>query len=153
MKTAGLLVRKLWWKLKRLGRRARGSPPTPSSPAQGNAAAADAATSLLSVDPFRPGGPYPAGRCERCIENDYGRPADFERRMAEGLENALGDGAPARWFAAEIAAGRLCEYRVNRILTRAICAIRSGDTFGVKVARIYALGELGRLAVRCGLRA
>lgn len=107
--------------------------------------------SLMLVNPFAPGGPFPAGRCARCVEAKVGRPPDFERRLAEALERALGDGPFSREYAAHVAAGRLCSYRVSRILARARCVVFCAEPIGTRLARVYVRGELERLARRCGL--
>jgi len=105
----------------------------------------------LRIDPFEPGGPFPAGRCAQCLTESGLRPEDFKARMTKALAIALDDAASARWFAGQLAARRLCEYRVQRILFRARCAVHLGAPMGVRFARAYVHGELARLAARCGL--
>lgn len=143
-------VKKLLAFGKVLGRRASQSPARdePEAPAS-------AAGRLMAIDPFRAGGPFPAGRCEPCVEAEMGRPPGFEAYMAAALKSALGDAAPALWYAAQIAAGRLCGFRVSRVLNKARCAVccDPGDPVATRLARVYVRAELGRLAARCGLEA
>ena len=155
----------LFAKLQSLWRRPRQSapapadppPPNPDNPAPADRREADRenpARELMMIDPFKPGSPWPAGRCEVCVETKhagYYRPAEFEPRLAAALERILGDGAAARRYAAEAAAGRLCSWRARRILARAGCVVCGGGPLEVRLARVYAAGELARLAMRCGI--
>jgi len=146
MSDQGGLLRRLLAKLRR--RR------LPAAPAhQEPKPARDDPGKLLRIDPFEPGGPFPAGRCARCAEAEVGRSPDFERRMATALAMVLDDAAAARWYAAQLAGGRLCDYRVRRVLARGRLAACSGHPIEVRVAKAYVRGELGRLARRCGLEA
>ena len=74
--------------------------------------------------------------------------ANMGRSFLEiALEIALGDRETARWFAAEIATGRVCGCRFERIARKARAAAECGLP---AIARPYLHGELRRLAARCG---
>jgi len=113
-----------------------------------------------AIDPFAPGGPFPAARCATCREGELGWPPEWRRRMVESLTVALEDAAAAEWFAAEVAHGRLCKRRVARILRRGasvVCcgpplfeAIRGRPPIEIALARAHVAGELRRLAARSG---
>jgi len=78
-------------------------------------------------------------------------PGGLQGSHDQGVGDCAGRRGLGRWFAGQLAARRLCEYRVQRILFRARCAVHLGAPMGVRFARAYVHGELARLAARCGL--
>jgi hypothetical protein len=84
-------------------------------------------------------------------------------RTTAALVALLGDEAAAAWYVERTAAGRICRYRLDRLLLRCRAVVidalsRSdpgdaalGDPIGVRLASVYARGELARLATRCGV--
>jgi len=110
------------------------------------------ARELILINPLAPGGPFPAARCARCVHAESGaRPAHFRERLIMALDRILSAPDLAVWLGVQIDAGRLCGYRVERVLFRARMVADGGCRLSADLARAYMRGELLRLAVKCGL--
>lgn len=155
-------MRGLFERIKRLWTKRRRGQPEQAAKDQGPApprkAPAPVSIEIYGVDPLRFGSCWASNDCDGCQP----APSEVQVQALFGAFLSLtGDEARAARLVAAVQAGRICRFRVKRIVCRCRAVIvdainrhdktaeKLGGPIGVRLACVYARGELARLAARC----